>query len=44
MSDVKVLNEDLSKEDVTEIKALIRIQLVKLFYTLYVKRTIWGGK
>ena len=41
MSESKILKEELSKEDVQEIKALIRVQLVKLFYTLYVKKNIW---
>jgi len=38
----KLLLEELSKDDVTEIKALIRIQLTKLFYTLYVKKNMWA--
>ncbi len=41
MSEDKLLKEELSKADVEEIKALIRVQLVKLFYTLYVKKNTW---
>ena len=38
MSERKILKEELSKDDIDEVKALIRVQLVKLFYTLYVKK------
>lgn len=41
MSDDKLLLEELSKSDIEEIKALIRVSLIKLFYTLYVKKNTW---
>lgn len=36
-----ILTETLTKEDVDEIKGLIRTTLTKLFYTLYVKKAFW---
>lgn len=37
----KLLIEELSKEDVQEVKELIKIQLTKLFYTLYIKKNLY---
>jgi len=42
MSEYKLLlKEELTKEDVKIIKELIANQLIKLFYTLYVKKNFW---
>ena len=42
MSESKVLiKEELTAQDIKEIRAMINNQLKKLFYTLYVKKMFW---
>ena len=42
MSGSKVLiKEELTAQDIKEIKDMINNQLKKLFYTLYVKKMFW---
>jgi len=36
-----LLKEELDSSDIAKIKELIRAQIVKLFYVLYVKKSIW---
>ena len=36
-----LIKEDLSSNDIKEIKDMINQQLKKLFYTLYVKKMFW---
>lgn len=37
----ELLIEELTKDDIQEIKDLINKQLTKLFYKLYVKKQMW---
>ena len=37
----RVIKEELSAQDIKEIKNMINVQLQKLFYTLYVKKMFW---
>ena len=36
-----ILNEELDSKDIKEIKEMIKSQLIKLFYTLYVKKNFY---
>jgi len=36
-----LINEELTSQDIKEIKDMINQQLKKLFYTLYVKKMFW---
>lgn len=36
-----LITEELSKEDIDDVKELIRTTLTRLFYTLYVKKNFW---
>jgi hypothetical protein len=38
------VDSDLTKSQVKQVKGLIYKQLIKLFYTLYIKDTIWKDK
>jgi hypothetical protein len=40
-SEKVLINEELSAQDIKEIKEMINNQLKKLFYTLYVKKMFW---
>jgi hypothetical protein len=37
-------NKTLTKEQTKQVKDLIYSQLIKLFYTLYIKDNIWKSK
>ncbi len=37
----KMIKEELTKDEILEIKAMINTQLTKLFYRLYVKKMFW---
>ena len=37
----RVIEEELTSDDIKEVKELIANQLIKLFYTLYVKKNFW---
>lgn len=36
-----ILTEELSREDKSTIKDMIRAQLLSLFYKLYIKKSFW---
>lgn len=37
----QLIKEELTAQDIKEIKSMINVQLQKLFYTLYVKKMFW---
>jgi len=37
-------DKSLTKEQVKQVKSLIYNQLIKLFYTLYIKDTVWKDR
>jgi len=37
-----LVQEELDRKTKAEIKDIIRAQLLKLFYTLYVKKSFWS--
>ena len=39
----KLVTEELDAKDIKTIKDIIAVQLTKLFYTLYVKKSIWSS-
>lgn len=39
----KVLQEELDDAERKEVKRIIKAQLLRLFYTLYVKKNFWSG-
>jgi hypothetical protein len=41
ISECELITEELSRDEIQEVKDLIRVQMTKLFYTLYVKKTFW---
>lgn len=38
-----VIKEELTKDEILEIKEMINTQLTKLFYKLYVKKMFWDN-
>jgi hypothetical protein len=38
-----MITEELTADDIKEIRDMINVQLKKLFYTLYVKKMFWDN-